>query len=159
MTSETCVPTNMLIFGRERRKRRGKGQANAQVSFEAAKRAPIGYYYPCKYTLLIRWHLLFSNFPQLVHEEFGPAFARMGNFAALKAKLQEAGYDGDGDLVVGAVISPGVIVHLTIADMRIDYDAALLIVQSSEARQYGDLVSRTKLFIKDVQQLCIASHS
>ena len=29
--------------------------------------------------------------------------------------------------------------------MRIDYDAALLIVQSSEARQYGDLVSRTGL--------------
>ena len=41
---------NMLILGRERRKRRGKGQANAQVSFEAAKRAPIDYYYRCKYT-------------------------------------------------------------------------------------------------------------
>ena len=40
---------NMLILDRERRKRRGKGQANAQVSFEAAKRAPIGYYYRCKY--------------------------------------------------------------------------------------------------------------
>ena len=33
----------------ERRNRRGKGQANAQVSFQAAKRAPIGYYYRCKY--------------------------------------------------------------------------------------------------------------
>ena len=41
---------NMLIFDRERRKCRGKGQANAQVSFEAAKRAPVGYYYRCKYT-------------------------------------------------------------------------------------------------------------
>ena len=41
---------NMLILDRERRKRRGKGQANAQVSFEAAKRAPIVYYYRCKFT-------------------------------------------------------------------------------------------------------------
>ena len=40
------------------------------------------------------------------------------------------------------------------ADIQVDYDAALLIVQSSKARQYGDLVSRTKLFIKDTQQLC-----
>ena len=40
---------NMLILDRERRKRLGKGQTNAQVSFEAAKRAPIGYYYRCKY--------------------------------------------------------------------------------------------------------------
>ena len=39
----------MLILDRERRKRRDKGQANAQVSFEVAKRAPIGYYYRCKY--------------------------------------------------------------------------------------------------------------
>ena len=39
----------MLILDRERRKRRGKGQANAQVSFEASKKAPIGYYYRCKY--------------------------------------------------------------------------------------------------------------
>ena len=62
-------------------------------------------------------------------------------------------------VVLGAVIAPEVIVHLTAADMHIDYDAALLIVQSSKARQYGDLVSRTKLFIKDAQQLCIASHS
>ena len=49
MTSGTYIAT-MLILDRERRKRRGKGQANAQVSFEAAKRAPIGYYYRCKYT-------------------------------------------------------------------------------------------------------------
>ena len=41
---------NMLILDRERRKRHGKGQPNAQVSFEAAKRAPISYYYRCKYT-------------------------------------------------------------------------------------------------------------
>ena len=34
----------------------------------------------------------------------------------------------DGDMVVGAVITPEVIVHLTTADMHIDYDAALLIV-------------------------------
>ena len=77
----------------------------------------------------------------------------------MKAKLQELGYDGDGDMVVGAVIAPEVIVHLTAADMHVDYDAALLVVQSSKARKYGDLVSRTKLFIKDVQQLCIASNS
>ena len=55
----------------------------------------------------------------LVHEEFGPAFAWMGNLAALKAKLQEIGYDGDGDMVVGAVIAPEVIVHLTAADMQL----------------------------------------
>ena len=83
----------------------------------------------------------------------------MGNLAALKAKLQELGYDGDGDMFVGAVIAPEVIVHLTAADMYVDYDAALLVVQSSKARKYGDLVSRTKLFIKGVQQLCIASNS
>ena len=40
----------MLILDRERRKRRSRRQANAQVSFEAAKRALIGYYYRCKYT-------------------------------------------------------------------------------------------------------------
>ena len=54
---------NMLILDRERRKRRGKGQANAQVSFAAAKRAPIGYYYRCKYiTSLFIKNYLFSNF-------------------------------------------------------------------------------------------------
>ena len=51
----------------------------------------------------------------------------MSNLAALKAKLREIGYDGDGDMVVGGVIAAEVIVHLTAADMRIDYDAALLI--------------------------------
>ena len=49
MTSGTYIAT-MLILDRERRKRRGKGQANAQVSFEVAKRALIGYCYRCKYT-------------------------------------------------------------------------------------------------------------
>ena len=83
----------------------------------------------------------------------------MGNLAALKAKLWEIDYGGDGDMVVGAVIAPEVIVHLTAADMHIDYDAALLIVQSLKACQYGDLVSRTRLFIKDSQQLYIASNS
>ena len=34
----------------------------------------------------------------------------MGNIAALKAKLQEVGYDGDEDMAVGAVIAPEVIV-------------------------------------------------
>ena len=62
-------------------------------------------------------------------------------------------------MVVGAVIAPEVSVHLTAADMHIDYDAALLVVQSLKARQYSDLVSRTKLFIEDTQQLYIASHS
>ena len=37
----------------------------------------------------------------------------MGNLAALKAKLREIGYDGDGDMVVGGVIAAEVIVHLT----------------------------------------------
>ena len=82
----------------------------------------------------------------------------MGNLAALKAKLQELSYNGDGDMVVGAVVAPGV-VHLTAADARADYEAALLVVQSSKARQYEGLVSRTKPFIKDIQQLCIASNS
>ena len=36
---------DMLILDQKRRKRRGKGQANARVSFEVAKRVPIGYYY------------------------------------------------------------------------------------------------------------------
>ena len=62
-------------------------------------------------------------------------------------------------MIIGAVIAPGVICHLTVADMHVDYDVALLIVQSSKALQYGDLASRTKLFIKDAGQLCIASHS
>ena len=83
----------------------------------------------------------------------------MGNLAALKAKLREIGYDGDGDMVVGGVITAEVIVHLTSADIYIDYNAALLIVQSPKARQYGDLVSRMNLFIKDAQQLHIASNS
>ena len=83
----------------------------------------------------------------------------MGGLAALRAKLREIGYDGDGDMVVRGVIAAEVIVHLTAADMHIDYDTALLIVQSPKARQYGDLVSRTKLFIKDAQQLYIASNS
>ena len=83
----------------------------------------------------------------------------MGHLAALKAKLQELGYDRDGDMVVGAVTAPEVIVHLTEADMRVDYNAALWVVQSSKARKYGDLVSRIMLFIKDVQQLWIASNS
>ena len=77
---------------------------------------------------------------------------------SLKAQLQELGYDGDGDMVVEAVITPEVIIHLTAADMDVDYDSALTVVQSSKARQYGDLVSRTKL-IKDVLQLCIALNS
>ena len=45
----------------------------------------------------------------------------MGNLGALKAKLQELGYDGDGDMAVGAVIAPEVINHLTVADMHVDY--------------------------------------
>ena len=64
----------------------------------------------------------------------------------------------DGDMVLGGVIAAEVIVHLATADMHIDYDAVLF-VQSSKACQYGDLVSRTKLFIKDAQQLYIASNS
>ena len=56
-------------------------------------------------------------------------------------------------------IAPEVIIHLTAADMHVGHDSALMVVQSSKARQYGDLVSRTKLFIKDVSQLCIASNS
>ena len=83
----------------------------------------------------------------------------MGNLAALKAKLREIGYDGDGDMVVGGVIAAEVIVHLTAADMHIDYDAALFVVQSPKARQYSNLVSRTKLFIKGAQKLYIASNS
>ena len=42
----------------------------------------------------------------------------------MKAKLQEIGYDGDGDMVVGGIIVAEVIVHLTATDMYIDYDAA-----------------------------------
>ena len=57
--------------------------------------------------------------------------------AALEAKLC---YDGDGYMVVGGVIAAEVIVHLTAADMHIDYGAALLIEQSLKARRYGDLV-------------------
>ena len=64
----------------------------------------------------------------MVHKEFGPAFAWMSNLAALKTKSQDLGYDGDGGMVVGAVIAPEVIVHLTAADMHVDYDAALLVV-------------------------------
>ena len=49
----------MLILDRERRKRRGKGQANAQVSFEASERAPIGYYYRCKYASVHKHSFIF----------------------------------------------------------------------------------------------------
>ena len=38
-------------------------------------------------------------------------------------------------------------------------NAALLIVQSPKARQDGDIISRTMLFIKNAQQLYIASNS
>ena len=95
----------------------------------------------------------------LVHKEFGPSFTWMGNLAALKAKLREIGCGGDEDTVARGVISAEVIVHLITADMHIDYDAALLVVQSLKAHQYGDLAPRTKLFIKDAQQLYIASNS
>ena len=78
---------------------------------------------------------LYFLISHLVHEQFGPSFAWMGNLAALKAKLREIGYDWDRDMVVGAVIAPEVIVHLTTADIHIDYDAALLVVQSLEAHQ------------------------
>ena len=53
----------MLILDRERQRRRGKGQANAQVSFEAAKRAPIGYYYRC--FLFVFNHIIFLAVPEL----------------------------------------------------------------------------------------------
>ena len=95
----------------------------------------------------------------LVHEEFGPSFAWMGNLAALKAKLREICYDGDEDMVAGGVSAAQAIFHLNAADIHIDYDAALLVGQSLKAHQYGDLVSRTKQFIKDAQQLHIASNS
>ena len=62
----------------------------------------------------------------------------MGNLAVLKAKLQELSYDRDRYMVVGAVTTPEVIVHLTAADMHAEYDAALLVVQSSGVRQYGE---------------------
>ena len=45
----------------------------------------------------------------------------MGNLAALKAKLQEASYNRDGDMAVGAVIAPEVIVHLTAAGVHFDW--------------------------------------
>ena len=57
----------------------------------------------------------------------------MGNLAELEAKLQEVGYDRVEDMVVEAAIAPEVIVNLTTVDMHVDYDAALLIVQSSKA--------------------------
>ena len=79
--------------------------------------------------------------------------------AALEAESWKIGYNGDGDMVVGGGIATEDIVHLTAADMYIDFDAALLIVQSLKARQFDDLVSRTKLFIKDAQQLYIPSNS
>ena len=62
----------------------------------------------------------FSNCP-LGHEEFGPASTWMGNLAALKAKLEELDYDGGGNMVVGALIDPAVIVHLTATDLRVDW--------------------------------------
>ena len=62
-------------------------------------------------------------------------------------------------MVVWAVLAPGFIVHLTAADMHVDYDVALLTVQSLKARQYGDLVSGTKLYIKNAEQSCVSSHS
>ena len=60
-------------------------------------------------------------------------------------------------MFVGAVITPEVIVHLAAANMHAGHGAGSLVVQSSKARKYGDLVFRTKLFIKDVQQLFIVA--
>ena len=107
-TPKPMASGTMLILDRGRRKRHGGGQANAQVSFEATKRATIGYYHRCKYTVHT---LAFIYFPisrqlLLVHERFGPEFAWKGRFAALKAELQEFGNDGDRDTAVGTVIAP-----------------------------------------------------
>ena len=142
---------NMLILDRERHKRRGKGQEMLKLALKQQRELQFAITIDVSIPLFIYWHLFISNFPLLVREEFGPSFAWIGNLAALKAKLRGIDYGGDGGMVVGAVIAPEVIVHLTAADTHIDYDAALLIVQSLKARQYGDLVSRTKLFIKDAQ--------
>ena len=68
----------------------------------------------------------------------------MGNRPALKAKLWEIGHDGDGDLVVGGKIAAEGIVHVTAADILVDYDATMLVVLSSKARHYGDQVSRKR---------------
>ena len=65
----------------------------------------------------------------------------------MKDELDQIGYDGEGDMVVEAVIAPGVIFHQTAADTYIDYDAVLLDVPGSKSRQYVELISRTKLFI------------
>ena len=82
----------MLILDRERRKRRGKGQANAQVSFAAAKGTPIGYYNRCKYStsLFIKIYLFLNFLPavrrfmrNLGHHSHG----WVGNLVALEAKL------------------------------------------------------------------------
>ena len=77
------------------------------------------------------WILISTDGPPFLAMHKGHIFGSiklanvgMGNLGALKAKLQEPGYDGDGGMVVGAVIAPEVIVHLTAADMHIDYDSA-----------------------------------
>ena len=75
-------------------------------------------------------NILFSNFPLLVYEDPEPPSTWMVNPAALKAKLWESGYGGDGDTVIGAAIAPEFIVYLSMADMHIDYNATLSIVQS-----------------------------
>ena len=112
--------------------------------------------YFCSYT----GTYLFSNFPLLVHEEFGSAFARMGNLAALKAKLQEVGYYGDGHMIVGAVIAPGVTVFLIAADMNVDYDVPLLTVQSPKASQMAIWFPGQSCLLRMLNNyvlLCIAS--
>ena len=83
----------------------------------------------------------------------------MGKLAAVEAKVREFGYDGDGYMVVRVAIAAEIIVHITTANMHIDYDATFLLGQSMKARKYADLVPRTKLIIMDVQQLYIALNS
>lgn len=50
-------------------------------------------------------------------------------------------------MVVGAVIYAGIML-ITATEMHFDYYAVLLVMQSSKALQYQDLVSKTKLLLR-----------
>ena len=67
------------------------------------------------------------------YDEFGPAFSWMGNIIVLMTKL-ELEYDGDGDIIVGGAIAPGVIVRMTAADIHIDYKLRYCIGHRTESK-------------------------
>ena len=95
----------MLILDRKRRKAAAKDKKMLKSALKQQRELRLAITIDVSTSIPLLIHIYFP-ISHLVHEEFGPSFAWMGNHAALEAKLQEVGYNGDGDMVVGAVIAP-----------------------------------------------------